>query len=81
MFVFLDYDNQKCIKVFMFLIIKTHRSIHVYNYKNCTLAICTRTQCFFPTNLGLEAGALSIGKNSDETGNLGKFVFNDYNEI
>lgn len=32
MFVFLDYDNQKCIKVFMFLIIKTHRSIHVYNY-------------------------------------------------
>lgn len=38
---------------------------------------------FFPTNLrlGLGAGALSIGKNSDKTRKLGKLVFIDYNEI
>lgn len=50
-------------------------------HKNCTLANMYQNPVFFPTNLGLEAGALSIGKKSDETGNLGKFVFNDYDEI
>lgn len=36
---------------------------------------------FFPTNLGLEARALSNGKNCDIKGKLGKFIFNDYNEV
>lgn len=45
------------------------------------LANMYQNPVFFPTNLGLEAGALSIGKNSDKTGNLGKFDFNDYDEI
>lgn len=32
----------------------------------------------FSSNLGLGA---SIGKNSDETGNMGEFVFIDYSEF
>lgn len=40
-----------------------------------------RESIFFPINLGLGAGDLSIGKNSNKTGNLEKFVFIDYNEI
>jgi hypothetical protein len=32
-------------------------------------------QCFFPTTLGLGAGALSTGKNSDKTGNFFEISF------
>lgn len=36
---------------------------------------------FFSHQFGTEARALSNGKNSDIKGKLGKFIFNDYNEV
>lgn len=42
---------------------------------------CKFDSVVFFTNLGLKAGAISIGKNSDKAGKLGKFVFIDNNKF